>query len=64
MIKSQESEAGDFLPDFGVENDEDGYYKKYRTNVTEFDAMYILKAMPQLINTSSLQTHAIIFWKG
>ena len=44
MIKSQESEAGDFLPDFGVENDEDGYYKKYRTNVTEFDAMYILKA--------------------
>ena len=44
MIKSQEDENGDFFPDFGVENDEDGYYKKYRTANTEFDAMYILKA--------------------
>ena len=44
MIKSQEDENGDFYPDFGVENDDDGYYKKYRTNNTEYDAMYILKA--------------------
>ena len=44
MVKSQEDELGDFLPDFGVENDEDGYYKKYRTANTEYDAMYILKA--------------------
>ena len=44
MIKSQEDENGDFFPDFGVENDDDGYYKKYRTANTEFDAMYILKA--------------------
>ena len=35
---------GDFYPDFGVENDDDGYYKKYRTNNTEYDAMYVLKA--------------------
>ena len=44
MIKSQHDENGDFFPDFGVENDEDGYYKKYRTDFTEFDAMYIIKA--------------------
>jgi hypothetical protein len=35
---------GDFLPDFGVENDDEAYYKKYRTPHTEFDAMYIIKA--------------------
>jgi hypothetical protein len=44
MVKSQNDENGDFLPDFGVENDEEGYYKKYRTNNTEFDALYVLKA--------------------
>ena len=44
MIKSQTDENGDFLSDFGVENDDDGYYKKYRTQNTEYDAMYIIKA--------------------
>lgn len=44
MVKSQEDENGDFLPDFGVINDDEGYYKKYRTNTTEFDAMYLIKA--------------------
>lgn len=44
MVKSQEDENGDFLPDFGVINDDEGYYKKYRTNNTEFDAMYLIKA--------------------
>ena len=44
MVKSQEDENGDFYPDFGVENDDEGYYKKYRTANTEFDAMYVLKA--------------------
>ena len=44
MIKSQTDDMGDFLPDFGVENDDDGYYKKYRTNNTEYEAMYIIKA--------------------
>ena len=44
MIKSQNDENGDFYPDFGVANDEDGYYKKYRTANTEYDAMYIIKA--------------------
>ena len=44
MVKSQEDENGDFYPDFGVENDDEGYYKKYRTSNTEYDAMYVLKA--------------------
>lgn len=45
MIKSQtDPESGDFYPDFGVINDEDGYYKQYRTDSTEMDAMYIIKA--------------------
>ena len=44
MVKSQNDELGDFLPDFGVENDDDGYYKKYRTANTEYDAMYVIKA--------------------
>ena len=44
MIKSQNDENGDFYPDFGVQNDDEGYYKKYRTANTEYDAMYIIKA--------------------
>ena len=45
MIKPQnDTETGDYFPDFGVENDEEGYYKKYRTNNTETDAMYLIKA--------------------
>ena len=45
MVKSQiDPDTGEILPDFGVYNDEEGYYKKYKTNVTELDALYILKA--------------------
>ena len=44
MVKSQNDENGDFFPDFGVENDDEAYYKKYRTQNTELDAMYIIKA--------------------
>ena len=45
MVKSQiNSETGDSYPDFGVYNDDEGYYKKYRTNTTEQDAMYLIKA--------------------
>ena len=44
MIKSQEDEYGNFYPDFGVENDAEGYYKKYRTQSTEYDAIYVIKA--------------------
>ena len=45
MVKSQiDPDSGDVLPDFGVYNDEEQYYKKYKTNNTELDAMYIIKA--------------------
>ena len=45
MIKSQvDPDTSDTLPDFGVYNDEEQYYKKYKTNNTEIDAMYIIKA--------------------
>ena len=37
-----QDENGDFYPDFGVENDDEGYYKKYRTSNTEYDAEYVL----------------------
>ena len=59
MVKSQiDPDTGEILPDFGVYNDEEGYYKKYKTNITELDALYILKANAP-INTeahSYLQT--------
>lgn len=45
LIKSQtDNETNEVYPDFGVSNDEEGYYKKYRTNDTEEDALYIIKA--------------------
>ena len=45
MVKSQtDPETNDDFPDFGVVNDEEGFYKKFRTNDTEYDALYLLKA--------------------
>ena len=53
MIKSQiDPDTKEILPDFGVSNDPDGYYKKYRTAYTEYDAIYALKATPA-INTEA-----------
>lgn len=45
MIKAQvDPDTGDTFPDFGVYNDDELYYKKYRTNNTEQDALYLVKA--------------------
>lgn len=45
MVKTQhDEETGDVYYDFGVSNDEDGFYKKYRTGNTEMDALYLIKA--------------------
>ena len=45
MVKAQiDPESGEVLPDFGVINDDEGFYKKYRTGDTELDAMYLVKA--------------------
>lgn len=45
MVKSQiDPETGEYLPDFGVENDDEGFYKKYKTSETESDALFLIKA--------------------
>lgn len=45
MVKPQiDPDTGDVLPDFGVDNDEEGFYKKFKTGDTELDAMYLIKA--------------------
>jgi len=59
MVKRQtDPVTGDEYPDFGVENDEDGYYKRFKTAETEQEAMYLIKANAP-INTeahSNVQT--------
>lgn len=45
MVKDQiDPETGELLPNFGVSNDEDGFYKKYITPETEREAMFLIKA--------------------
>ena len=45
MIKPQiDPIDGETLPDFGIYNDDEGYYKKYKTPNTEQEAIYIIKA--------------------
>ena len=44
MVKKQIDSSGDVYPDFGVYNDTEGFYKNFRTNETEQDAIYIIKA--------------------
>lgn len=41
-------DTGDIYPNFGVLNDEKGYYKKQRTINTEVDALYVIKASSQI----------------
>lgn len=45
MVKGQmDPDTNELLPDFGVDNDEDGEYKRYRTENCEENAMWIIKA--------------------
>lgn len=45
MVKSQiDPDTNETLNDFGVLNDEENYYKKYRTQNCEYDALYLIKA--------------------
>lgn len=45
MIKQQiDADTNEVFADFGVYNDEDGYYKKYQTPTCEQNAIYIIKA--------------------
>ena len=45
MVKQQvDPETNEILPDFGVENDDEGFYKKFKTPDTEADALFLIKA--------------------
>ena len=45
MVKQQvDPETNEILPDFGVENDDEGFYKKFKTPDTETDASFLIKA--------------------
>ena len=56
MVKSQtDPDTLEVYPDFGVYNDDEQYYKQYKTQNTELDAMYIIKANAP-INTEAHAT--------
>ena len=45
LVKQQvDPETNDIIPDFGIYNDPDGSYKKYRTQNCVYDAVYVIKA--------------------
>ena len=45
MVKDQiDPETGELLPNFGISNDEEGFYKQFKTADTELDAIYLIKA--------------------
>ena len=49
MIKPQIiPSSGEVYPDFGIYNDDEGYYKKYRSENCEDNAIYIVKAQAPL----------------
>lgn len=49
MIKpSTDINTGEYFPPFGVYNDDDGVYKKFKTHDTEENAMYLMKANASL----------------
>ena len=53
LVKTQiDPDTNDIYPDFGVENDEENKYKKFRSQNCELDALYIIKATAP-INTEA-----------
>ena len=51
LVKPQiDPDTNEVFPDFGVYNDDEGYYKKYRTENCEQDALYIVKANAPINN--------------
>lgn len=48
MVKPQIDSLGNVLPGFGVVNDDKNYYKKFKTDTTETDAIYVMKANPTI----------------
>ena len=60
MVKQQVLSNGDILPDFGVYNDDDGEYKKYRTSNCEFDAIYQMKANAPINTEAHVTTQSAL----
>ena len=52
VTNQTDPDTGDTLPGFGVYNDDEGYYKQYKTDTTELDALYLIKANAP-INTAA-----------
>lgn len=50
MVKPQYDHSSNTMlyPDFGVDNDEEGFYKQYKTSRTEQGAMFLIKAQAPL----------------
>lgn len=48
LVKPTHVDDNEILPDFGVLNDPDGEYKRYRTVECEHDALYLIKANPAM----------------
>lgn len=45
MVKDQtDPDTQELLPNFGIINDDEGIYKKFKTPVTETDALFLIKA--------------------
>lgn len=68
MVKSQiDPDTGDVIPDFGVyggtQDNAVQEYKKYRTAITEQDAMYLMKANAP-VNTEAYTTTRTAFSSG
>lgn len=68
MVKSQiDPDTGEVIPDFGVyggtQDNAVQEYKKYRTAITEQDAMYLMKANAP-INTEAFTTTRTAFSSG
>lgn len=55
MVKSQIDSSGEYFAPFGVYNDDEGIYKRFRTEDTEDDAVYTVKANAPL-NTDAYST--------
>lgn len=59
MVKPQvDPETNDTLNDFGVENDDENLYKRFKNQSTEIDAMYLIKANAPINTEAHANAHA------
>lgn len=52
VVKSEDPITREVFPPFGITNDDEGIYKKFKTDETEENIIYIIKATPD-INTEA-----------